>query len=84
METEVTATDTAYEIENGAIVSIKKGCALDYSLMRSSQLCALLNVIQAPEFSQFPAETRGDCIWLAQSLSGEIKHLFEIVAADKK
>jgi hypothetical protein len=73
-----------YSLENGAFVSITKGAALDYSLMRSSQLSALLNAMQVPGFSQCSSEIQSDCVWLAQSLSDEIKHLFEIVAADKK
>lgn len=87
--TEASATDNKmpigmYSIENGATVSIKQGCALDFSLMRASQLCGLLEVIAAPGFSDCSESAKSDCIWLAVGLSTEVKKLFEVVAADVK
>lgn len=73
-----------YSVENGATVSIAKGGALDYSLMRASQLCSLLHVIQAPGFSDCSDTIKADCTWLATCLSEEVKQLFKLVDADAR
>lgn len=72
----------AYSVENGATVSIKQGFALDYSRMRASQLTGLLEAIAAPGFSDCSETVKADCLWLAVTLSTEVKQLFEVVAAD--
>lgn len=84
---EISATDEkkpigTYSIENGATVSIKQGYALDYSLMRASQLNGLLEAIAAPGFSDCSKSAKADCIWLAVCLSKEVKQLLEVVDAD--
>jgi hypothetical protein len=70
----------SYELENGATVSVKNGYALDYSLMRASQLKGLLGAMLAPGFAGCASTVKDDCLWLAHSLATEIAPLFEIVA----
>ena len=80
--TGMTAIVTDYKVENGAIVSIKTGHALDYALMRANQLNALFTVMQAPGFSQCSANAQNDYVWLASTLAQEMPRLLEAVAAD--
>ena len=75
---------STYELENGAVVFVKDGRALDYSLMRVHQLNALLNAMASPSFKQCSTETQDDCLWLAQTLSSEVAKLFDIVASQSK
>lgn len=72
-----------YQIENGATVIINSDTAADYSLMRASQLSAILNVMALQGFSEASEETRSDCLWLANTLSAEIKSLIPILSSVK-
>lgn len=73
-----------YSIDNGGTVSIKQGYALDFSLMKASQLNGLLEIMMAPGFSACSEIGKADCLCLAADLAKEVKNLFEVVAADAK
>lgn len=85
----ITVTETSeqiigsYEIDNGAIVSIKAGCAGDYADMIASQLKALAHVVNGYDFDEnWCAEIRSNVRWLLTNLTQEMAGLVSVLGND--
>lgn len=73
----------SYEIDNGAIVSIKAGCAGDYADMIASQLKALAHVVNGYDFDEsWCAEIRSNVRWLLTNLTQEMAGLVSVLGDD--
>lgn len=69
-----------YELNYGVkVIFDQQASVLDYARMRMCQLEALNSMLCATDLLAHPDSLLTDVLWLASSLSGEMKELVEVV-----